>query len=270
MAAGYTPNASEYEAGAATVQALFPPPLLGVPTSNLADIYPGGLCATIQAASQQQARLLLYTLANGNWTAAQSARLAMAAYLARLMSTDFSGSNTTSTMNLKQLVNVLPDTGITQTVLNQCAVVGADTYGLYATLSETYSTGANGFSDNVYNMGWFIGALMTGLFNALATTNTKIPQTEAGMTFLKNAVIQVCEQAVANGFIAPGTYTGTMIGNPADCARNILNTGFYVYSASIANQSQTQRAQRIAPLIQLAVKFAGAIQFISLSIYPQP
>ncbi len=270
---GYSPNNAEIEAAAAVVQAYNPPQLLGAPSANLSDIYTGGLFPTISAASQYNTRGLLYTYQGPTATsAAQAARLAMAAYMAKLLGINFNGSNTMLTMNLKQLANVLPDPNINQTILTQCQTVGADVYAIVNNLlPESVSTGGDQYSDYVFGFAWLVGALQIAAFNFLAQTATKIPQTEQGMTGLKNALLPVLEQAVTCGLVAPGTWTGSQtFGNPTTFLANIAQSGYYVYSDPIAGQTQTARNSRVAPAVQVAAKSAGAIQMVVGVLYPQP
>jgi hypothetical protein len=50
-----------------------------------------------------------------------------------------------------------------------------------------------------------------------------LPQTEPGMSVLKGAYRRVCEQALANGFISPGTWNSAeTFGDPETLQRNIL------------------------------------------------
>jgi hypothetical protein len=147
---------------------------------------------------------------------------------------------------------------------------------VYASIQGVAKFIANGgpnsiFMDNVYNLLWFANALQIGIFDALAMTSTKIPQTEAGMTILKNAVIAVCQQAVLNGYIAPGTWQSTdTFGDLKSFLRNIVQLGYYVYSQPIGQQSEAVRMTRAAPLMQLAVKLAGAINTASLLVFFNP
>lgn len=271
--AGYAPSSGEIEAAATLTQSFSPPRMLGVSSANISDLNAGGLFAVISGAKQTQSRMFLYTPDYAYLTSGYilNARVAMAAYMSRLMATNFSGTNTTITMNLKQLTNVVVDPNITQTILNSCQTVGVDVYANIAGLPEVISTGGNDYSDNVYNLQWFVGANMVALFNALAGTPTKVPQTEAGMSTLKSAMTQVAEQAVANGFVAPGSWTGSYtIGDPVALQRNIATNGYYIYSQPVATQSQAQRQARIAPLIQEAIKYAGAVQSVSAVIYVNP
>ena len=111
------------------------------------------------------------------------------------------------------------------------------------------------------NQLWLKKALEVAGFNYLKQTNTKIPQTEAGMTGLKNAYGQVCDRAVRNGILGTGLVwnSAERFGDPEDFDRNIDENGYYIYSLPIAQQSQADREDRISPVVQIAMKFAGAL-----------
>jgi hypothetical protein len=254
-------SVSDIESASTLVNSFVTKALFFAPTASINDLYGSGMCATISSASQQQTRLLIHT------AGVTTARKFAAGYAARLFGTNFNGANTTMTMNLKQIVGIGADTGINETIAAQCQIVGVDFYALVQGLPEVVSTGGNGYSDNVYNLTWLLNSLQVSTFNTLATTSTKIPQTEAGMNTIKSSISQVLNQAVANGFLAPGTWTGALFGNPASLATNIKQYGYYVYSQPVSQQLQSQRAQRIAPLVQIAVKYAGAIQSVNGIIY---
>ena len=95
----------------------------------------------------------------------------------------------------------------------------------------------------------------------MATTNTKIPQTESGLTTLKNGYAITCRKAVTNGFFGVGlTWNNpSTFGDPETFRRNIRDVGWYIYSLPIAQQSQSEREQRKAPVIQIAGKESGAL-----------
>jgi hypothetical protein len=188
-------------------------------------------------------------------------------YAGRGMSTNFSGVNTTSTMNLKPIVGLASDVLLTQSLLTAAAAVGADVYANIAGQSCVLSHGANGFFDDVYNLDWIVGALEVAGFNFLRTTSTKIPQTEAGMDGLKAAYRRVLVQAAGNRFIAPGEWTGAdTFGTPEDFKRNIQDFGYYIYSTPIASQSVSDREARKAPVCQIALKYSGAIHSTTVII----
>ena len=156
-----------------------------------------------------------------------------------------------------------------KTYLNDALLAGADSYPSLQGVPAVFTSGANGgFYDSVYNLQWFVGALQVAGFNYLAQSSTKIPQTENGMDGLKGAYRAICEQAITNGYVAPGTWNSpTTFGNQADLIANITQKGYYIYSQPIALQSQTSRVARQAPLCQIAIKEAGAIQSSSVIIY---
>jgi len=239
--------------------------LLFVGRYQTADLAASGVLYNIHAANQHYARGLFYSLG-------ESECLEMAAaYAGRAMSTDFSGSQTTQTMHMKDLANVVGDTGLTQTILNNAKTVGADTYGYYVGLPKVFSTGANEFYDDVYNLNWIFYALQVAGFNAIAQTSTKIPQTEPGIAALTGAYLDVVEQGVSNGFIAPGRWTSSdTFGNPDDFRRNILENGYYIYSLPVTLQTRADREAREAPLIQIGIKFSGAVHSSSVIIYANP
>ena len=196
------------------------------------------------------------------------AKIMMAAYASRAMSTIFEASLTTQTMHLKPLTGVVADGSMTQTLLEKCKSIGVDTYVSIEGVACVFSTGANGFFDEVFNELWFVNAIQVAGFNYLRQTNTKIPQTEKGMDGLKNAYAQVCVRGINNGFLAPGSWTSPdTFGNPDTFKRNIENSGYYIYSSPIAQQTKEDREERKAPLVQIAIKTAGAIHSTNVMIY---
>lgn len=191
----------------------------------------------------------------------------MASYAGRGLSTNFSGSNTTQNMHLKDLHGVQPDPSMTQTLLDKAKIAGADVYASFQGVPKVFCSGANSFFDRVYNLEWFTGALQIAGFNFLAEASTKIPQTEAGISALKAAYRAVCEQGITNQYGAPGTWTSsTTFGNQVDFLANILQRGYYIYSVPVARQSPTDRAARMAPLVQIAFKEAGAVDSSSVIV----
>jgi hypothetical protein len=229
-----------------------------------ATVAPGGLLDLLRTGGLTQSRGLFY----GSPSSDSAALNMQAAYAGRALSTNFSGSNTTATMHLKDLSGIQPDPLMNQTLLNLCQAAGADVYISIQGVPKVFCSGTNSFFDQVYNLQWFVGALQVAGFNYLATSATKIPQTENGIDGLKNAYRQICEQAVTNQYSAPGTWnSSTTFGNQQDFLQNIQQRGYYIYSQPIAKQSQTDRAARKAPLIQLALKEAGAVHSSAVIVY---
>lgn len=251
-------------AAALVVQAMNSKMAFFVATDEAA-VDPGGDLDDLRSNNYTKSRGLFY---GDGADDTQLALVMMAAYAGRGLSVDFTGSNTTSTMHLKDLTGVDADSTMDQTLLELCIDAGADTYISLQGVSKVFCSGENSFFDQVYNLQAFIGDLLVAGFNFLAQTSTKIPQTEAGMTAFKGAYRAICEQYRNNQYIAPGSWTGaTTFGVQNDFLRNISEVGYYIYSAPISQQSQADREDRIAPLVQIAVKEAGAIQKANVIVY---
>lgn len=254
-------DAEEVSAAAAVVQTLNK--ILFVVSNSAADIAATGSFHDIAEAGYDKTRCLAYLS-----DTTEPAKVMAAAYAGRALSTAFEGSNTTSTMHLKDLVGVTADPSMTQTQLNLCQSCGADAYVNIAGVAKTFTSGANKFFDQVYNRCWFLGALEVAGFNALAKVSTKVPQTEPGMTILKGAYRLVCDRAVRNGYVAPGAWNSAdRFGDVEAMLRNIEEVGYYIYSLPVNQQAQTEREERKAPLVQIAIKEAGAIHSSNVLVY---
>lgn len=247
---------------AQTIQALNKIAFFG--SHDILDIAPGGTFDLFRTTGYTQSRGLFYLSDDTDL----NALLFQAAYASRALSTNFDGSNTTQTMQLKDLVGIDADSGLTQTYYQQCQDCGADVYASIQGVSKVLTSGENSFFDDVYNLQWFVGALQVAGFNALAQSSTKVPQTESGVRILKTAYRRICEQAVTNQYVAPGSWNDpTTFGNQADFFDNIEQRGYYIYSQPVSQQLPSERAARVAPLIQIAIKEAGAIHSSDVIVY---
>lgn len=214
----------------------------------------------ITSAKCRQTRVWLHNLTE------LDALLYMAGQTGLLASTNFNSANVALTLHVKQLAGVNPDTNINDDKLQACKTAGVDCYPVASNYANIFTSGANDFTDNVYYLIALKSYLEVAGFNTLAQTTTKIPQTEAGMSIVKNNVINILQQFVNFGFIAPGAWNSPdTFGDPVLFKKGILQNGFFVYSQPISEQSQTDRNNRIAPVIQIAIKTAGAIQYIIIN-----
>lgn len=245
---------------AAVVQAMNK--LMFFVSKTAADVAPGGMLDLLRSGTLSHSRGLFY-----GSTLDIDALVMMASYAGRALSTNFSGSNTTQTMHLKDLSGVQPDPTINQTILTQCQVAGVDVYCSIQGVSKVYCSGANSFFDDIYNLQWFVGALQVAGFNVLAQTSSKIAQTENGITSLKGAYRDICEQAVSNQYLAAGKWNSpNTFGVQQDLYDNISQRGYYIYSLPVSQQTAVDRAARKAPLISIAVKESGAVHSSSVII----
>ena len=241
---------------AKTVQTMDKLWIVGSPT--VADIK--GIFTTILDAGLTHTRCIYYS------TSADDAFDFAAGYASRGLSIDFAGFNTAHTMHGKEVVGMVADPGMTQTILTDCKNAGVDFYGDFG-VPKVFTSGANQFFDQIYSRLAFKLRLTIAGFNFLATTNTKIPQTEEGMNALKGAYRKVCQQFVQAGIFAPGPWnSSTTFGKPEDHIRNIAGFGYYIYSLPISLQSATDRAARKAPATYIACKDAGAIHSADVSV----
>ncbi|WP_276724199.1 DUF3383 family protein [Pantoea septica] len=184
----------------------------------------------------------------------------------RAFTVNFTGNNTTITLKFKT------EPGVTYETLtsSQAAAVdakNANVYVYYANDTAILQQGvmSNGdFFDERHGLDWLQNYVQTDLFNALYTSTTKIPQTEAGITRLLTVVEKSLDQAVSNGLVAAGVWNGGDIGQIT--AGDTLTKGYYVYAQPLSSQSQADREARKAPLIQAAIKLAGAVHYADVQI----
>lgn len=255
---------AEYEAASTAVQAMQNRVLMLPRTSSSAF---SGIFTTV--ATNTKTKCLYYSYGEDADAMAQNARVFAAAYLSKAMSVNYGGSNTTMTMNLKDLAGVQADTNISETVLAQCEAVGADCFPSIEGLPKVISNAQGGFYfDQILNQIWFVNTIQRNVFNVLATTRTKIAQTDPALEILTKTIRQVCNQAITNGYLAPGTWNSPdTFGVYDDFMRNIEEFGYYIYHMPVAEQSQTDRQARKAPTYQIAGKEAGAVHSANILIY---
>lgn len=259
-----TLGGSDFNGTATTVQSL---PMMYFEVSDNPSAITG-LFTGITTSSQTHTRCLYYGDSSNQEL---NTMLFKASYVGRLLSVNFSASNTALTAQLKQLNGVAPDPSMTQTIYTEALTAGVDTYPSFQGFPGISSSGANQFFDEVYNLLSFASALQVAGFNYLAGTATKIPQTEDGMNGLKGAYRQVCDQYVNNDYLAPGVWnSATTFGNQADLLRNINEFGYYIFSEPVALQTEAQRMTRVAPLVQIAAKESGAVHSSNVLVFINP
>jgi hypothetical protein len=232
--------------------------------SNLqADI--AGIFTTLLNSGLTKTRMLYYSNSEND------ALDFSAGYASRGLSVNFSGTNTSLTMNLKEITGLPSDpefeTTSAQTRYDELKLAGVDCYSNFG-VEGVSSFGVNKYFDEIYIELAFKLQLQIAGFNYLKQTPFKIPQTQDGVEGLKGAYRKVCQRFVTNGSYAPGTWLGSVFfGNPEDHIRNIAEFGYWIYSLPISEQSSTDRSARIAPLIQIACKSSGAIHSSDALVY---
>lgn len=224
-------------------------------TSNLL-ITPANDVWTIKLAGHNTFRML-YSKA-GNRQLATS-------YMARMHVVNFAAENSALTMQLKQLA--VPAESYSQTEITAAKNVGLDLYVTVKDRPTLLTSGANDFTDNPYNLIAFIDAVQTDQFNHLAATSTKISQTTQGVQSMVAAAEKTTRGFVRSGVFAAGEWSSPdSFGDVDVFKRSIRTNGFYWLAGELADQAQVDRAARKSPVLQGAVKAAGAVHSADIII----
>ena len=252
---------------ASNVVEAMPNNILFITATDVSALAAGGLFNTLR--NNKQTRKLLYTKGDNLTEIRRNAKLFAAAFASRGLSVNYGGSNSTITMTYKDLAGVPVDTNISETILANCELIGADVYCSIEGLAKVISFKQGGqYFDELTNQIWLRTTIQTTVANVLFTTRNKIPQTTQGVNSLVNAIYTVLNQGVVNGMIAPGEWNSSdSFGVFEDFMRGIRTLGYYVYYTPIAEQSQADREARKCPVISIAVKLAGAIEHANVMIY---
>jgi Protein of unknown function (DUF3383) len=187
---------------------------------------------------------------------------AIASLFGRAFGVDFTAANSTIDLMYKQEPGVVPE-NITDA---EAAVLKAKNINVFASYENgtqliQYGVCSSGQAiDTIQGADWFQNDVQTDVFNVLYESDTKIPQTDAGINQLTNACTAACQDAINNGFAAPGIWNGPSFGSLV--TGQYLKNGYYVFAQSVDTQSQSDRDQRIAPPIQIALKLAGAVNTV--------
>lgn len=189
-----------------------------------------------------------------------------ASYMGRAHTVNFGAENSALTMHLKELSVAAEE--YTQTEVTAAKTVGLDIYTTIKLTPCVLTSGANNFVDERYNLIAFVDYLQIGMYNLLKLTATKIPQTKRGIAQLIDQTEKTSRQFVRAGVFAPGTWSSPdYFGNREKFEQNILDNGFYWLAGSLAEQTQSSRENRESPVIQGAVKMAGAVHSVDLLVF---
>ena len=200
------------------------------------------------------------------WQYSSSSKYAAISAFGRAFTVNFTGNNTTITLKFKTEPGVTYET-LTTTQAAAIDAINGNVYVYYANDTAIFQQGvmANGdFFDERHGLDWLQNYVQTNLYNLLYTSTTKIPQTDAGVTRLMTNVEASLDQAVNNGLVAPGVWNGSPIGQIQ--SGDTLTKGYYVYADAVSSQAQSDREARKSPVIQAALKLAGAIHYGDVQI----
>lgn len=190
---------------------------------------------------------------------------AICSWFGRAFTVNFEGSNTTLTMKFKVEPGVIPET-LSGSEADTLASKRINTYVNYnngAAITQEGVMSGRAYFDEMHGLDWLSNRVQNDLFNVLYTA-PKIPQTNSGIHVLTTTCDASMSQGFTNGLIAPGVWNAPGFGelNQGDT----LHSGWYTFANNVDTQDQADREARIAPLIQIAVKLAGAVHFVDVLI----
>lgn len=259
FAASTQPVTADYVAVAGFIEALSPAHIFGITTSDGNSLIAGN---STDIASQLQA--LKYNRSFVQYSSSNP--YACCAIFGVAFTVNFSGANTTITLKFKQEVGIVAET-LTE---SQAASLVGKNCNVFVNYNNSTAIVQNGtmasgqFFDTIHGTDWLQNNIQTTVYNLLYTSPTKIPQTNVGVSVLVAGVASCCDQAVTNGLIAPGVWNGPPVGVIA--TGQTLSSGYYVYAPPVATQSAAARAARQSPVIQAAIKLAGAIHSVNVLV----
>ena len=188
-----------------------------------------------------------------------------ASYMARAHVVNFNAENSAMTMHLKSLSVAAEN--YSEQVIEQAKTVGLDLYTTIKDVPVVLTSGANDFVDNVYNLTAFVDAVQTDMFNLLAGTATKLSQTRQDVNKMVDQGEKTTRGFARAGVFAPGTWSSPdTFGNYITFTRAIERQGYYWLAGELSDQSQSDRQARKSPVLQCAVKNAGAIHSADIII----
>jgi hypothetical protein len=190
---------------------------------------------------------------------------AICSIFGRALTVNFEGSNTTLTLKFKVEPGVIPEilSGSNATTLASKRINVYVQYNNGAAITQEGVMSGRAYFDEMHGLDWLSNRIQNDLFNVLYTS-PKIPQTNPGVHILVTTCDASLSQGATNGLIAPGVWNAPGFGELHQ--GDTLHNGWYTFANNVDTQSQADREARIAPLIQIAAKLAGAIHFVDVLI----
>ena len=191
---------------------------------------------------------------------------AVCSLLGRILTVDYTGNNTVITLMYKQEPGIVPETvnssQITNLEAKNCNIFVQ--YNNNTAIIEKGTVASGEFLDVITGTDWLALTIQNEVYNLLYQSPTKIPQTDSGHALIATQMSKVLSQSVANGLVAPGVWDSAGFGTLKQ--GDFLPTGYYVYAAPVSTQGTANRSARKSMPFQIAVKLAGAIHTVSITI----
>jgi len=190
---------------------------------------------------------------------------AIASIMGYAMAANTQTAGSAYTLAYKQMPGVIPEP-LDSTQMNAILNANGNVYinqGSYYNLFRQGKMGNGSHFDELLGLDILTNNIQMAVMDALVS-GPKIPQTDSGVAQITTVVDGACKQAVTAGFASPGVWNGAPIMdlNTGDS----LPAGYLIQAGLIADQSQADRDARLAPPIYVAIKLAGAIEFVIITV----
>lgn len=191
---------------------------------------------------------------------------AVVSAMGRAFTVNFSANASTITLKFKQLPGIEAE-GLTETQARTLEAKRCNVFAAYDNDTAIFQEGVmsgDAWFDEIHGLDWLQNAVQTEVWNLLYQSKTKIPQTNGGVNQIVACIESVFGEAVNNRLVAPGEWNADGFGQIE--RGDYLPKGYYLYALPVELQPQSEREQRKAPVIQCAVKLAGAIHSVDVQI----
>ena len=221
-------------------------------TSNDLSVLNSALATDI--ISKMKDNTLRYTLSTFS---KHKAQYPSAAVFGRAASVNFSGINTTITLNLKQIPTVTaedltPGEFATLKSKHGSAVVKI---GKSVNAYSDSRMASGSWLDTTHGLLWLENRCETDMFNLMYQSATKVPYTQSGINTTAATLTRSLTAAVRNGLSAPGFLPdGTY-----------LPEGFEVYSVDLGDVPSSDKGNRVYAGLSFKMVGAGALHEVVVS-----
>ena len=225
-----------------------------------------GACLVASATTDIAYQLAQYRYDKTMVQYSSSNAYAVVSLLARILTVDYTGNNTTITLAYKNEPGIVSE-GLNTTQADSLKFKKCNAFLAFNNSTAIILNGvctSGNFIDTVLGIDWLALTIQTSIYNLLYTTPTKIPQTDAGNQLLLTAAEAVCAQGVINGLLAPGVWNSAGFGQLKQ--GDFLPKGYYAYAPKASLQDPALRAARKSVAFQIGAKLAGAIHEVSLAV----
>lgn len=190
---------------------------------------------------------------------------AIASIMAYAMSANTQTAGSAYTLAFKQLPGVLPEV-LDSFKLNSILNANGNTYvnqGVYYNVFRQGKMADGSHFDELLGLDILTNDIQLSVMDVL-TSVPKVPQTDSGLSLVTTPIVNACTKAVTSGFVAPGEWNGPQILNLAP--GDTLSEGYLIQAGLVSEQSQADRDARLAPPIYVAVKLAGAVEAVVITV----